>query len=263
MAQEYVLFEKKEGVAILTMNRPERYNAMGFEMAEKMERRIEECFTDSEIKVLVITGSGKAFSSGGDMKAVKEDFSGDRKGFFRDLTKRLHRIITDIRLLPKPVIASINGPAGGAGFSLAMACDLRIASESARFKQAYTSMGLCPDGGWTVFVPAAIGSSKAMELLLTDPFIDAKQAHSLGIINFVVPDDQLRDKTWELAKKISKGPLFAFAKVKELINLRLFDLMEKQLERERQAIMECCATEDFNEALNAFFEKREAKFKGR
>lgn len=261
MSGSYIILEKIDGVAILRMNRPERYNAFGFKMAEEMERRIEDCF-DEGIKVVVITGAGSAFSSGGDMKELKEEYLNRRGEFFRDLTKKLHRIITDIRLLPKPVIAMINGPAGGAGFSIAMACDLRFASDRAKFKQAYTSIGLCPDGGWTVFVPAAVGYAKAMELLLLDPVIDAKEALTLGIVCRVFPHEELEERTLEIARRLARGPLLSFAKAKALVNSSMFDHLEKQLERERQAIFQCGLTEDFEEGLNAFFEKREPVFKG-
>lgn len=140
-------------MATVTMNRPESFNSLDFKMAEELVRAFEECAADKTIRAVIFTGAGPAFCSGGDLKGARDSLSGDPGRYFGNLTLGLHRLVADIRLMPKPVVAAVNGAADGAEFSLAMACDLRVASEKAKFKQAYTSVGLVPDGGWTYHVP--------------------------------------------------------------------------------------------------------------
>ena len=192
------------------------------------------------------------------MKAVWEHIQSgkDPRHFFRDLTVPLHRAIADIRLMEKPVIAAINGAVGGAGMSLAAACDLRLTAESAKFRQAYTSMGLVPDGGWTVIVPQIIGVAKAMELLLLDPVLDAKQALTLGFVNEIVPDDKLQEKARELCTRLVQGSISACGGAKTLVNAALFPMLETQLERERQRLMTQGGTKDFVERLTAFLHRK-------
>jgi 2-(1,2-epoxy-1,2-dihydrophenyl)acetyl-CoA isomerase len=158
--------------------------------------------------------------------------------------------------MEKPVIASVNGAAGGAGMSLAAACDIRIAAESARFKQAYTSIGLVPDGGWTVFVPQIIGTAKAMELLLLDPMIDAKEALSLGLVHEVVPNGKLHERVKEIATRLAQGPATALGGAKALLNAAQFPTLETQLERERQRLIAQGGTRDFLERLSAFEQRK-------
>jgi 2-(1,2-epoxy-1,2-dihydrophenyl)acetyl-CoA isomerase len=167
-----------------------------------------------------------------------------------------------MRLMEKPIIAAINGAAGGAGVSLAAACDLRLAAEGAKFKQAYTSIGLVPDGGWTAIVPQIIGPARAAELLLLDPVLDARQAAALGLVHEVVPDGSLAGRAREVATRLAQGPTTAFGGAKALVNASLFPLLEVQLERERQRIIAQGGTQDFLEGLAAFVEKREPHFHG-
>jgi len=169
----------------------------------------------------------------------------------------LHRAITDIRSMEKPVVAAVNGPVGGAGMSLAAACDLRLAAESAKFKQAYTSIGLVPDGGWTVFVPRIIGASKAMELLLVDPVLDAKEALAIGLVHEVVPDNKLHERAQEMSTQLAQAPTTALGGAKVLLNAALFPMLETQLERERGRLMAQGGTKDFLERLSAFQHRKQ------
>ena len=263
MSYKTIIFEEEDGVATITLNRPTSFNAFNSEMAKELVDAIEKCAKNVRIKVLIITGAGKAFCSGGDLKAAKE-WSGDNRGdFFRQLTKFFHRVILDIRMMPKPVIASINGPAAGGGLSLALACDLRIVSDKATFRQAYTSVALVPDGGFTFHMPRLVGLGKTSELIFLDRTLNAEEAEKLGLVNQVVPDAKLKEATLEVAKRLAKGPILAFARAKTLLNRALINSLESQLENERQEIASSGETEDFQEALSAFFEKRKPKFLGK
>jgi len=258
-----IILEKEDGVATLTLNRPASFNALDFEMGKELVDAIEKCTKNVRIKVLIITGAGKAFCSGGDLKAVKE-WAGDSLGdFFRQLTKFLDRVILDIRMMPKPVIASVNGAAAGAGFSLALACDLRIASDRAIFRQAFTSVGLVPDCGWTFHLPKLVGLGKASELIFLDKVLTAGEAEKLGLVSQVVPEAKLKEVTTEVAKQLANGPSLAFARAKALLNRAWTSSLESQLENERQRIALSGETKDFREALSAFFEKRKPKFRGK
>jgi len=258
-----IIFEEKDGVATITLNRAASFNAFNAEMAKEFVDAIEKCAKNVRIKVLIITGAGKAFCSGGDLKAAKEWSGNNRGDFFRQLTKFFHRVILDIRMMPKPVIASINGSAAGGGFSLALACDLRIASDKATFRQAYTSVALVPDGGWTFHLPKLVGLGKASELVFLDKVLTAKEAEKLGLVNQVVPEAKFKEATLEVAKRLARGPSLAFARAKALLNRALTSSLESQLENERQGIGLSGETEDFREALSAFFEKRKPKFQGK
>lgn len=263
MSYKTIIFEEEDGVATITLNRPTSFNAFNSEMVKELVDAIEKCAKNVRIKVLIITGAGKAFCSGGDLKAAKE-WSGDNRGdFFRQLTKFFHRVILDIRMMPKPVIASINGSVAGGGFSLALACDLRIASDKATFRQAYTSVALVPDGGWTFHLPKLVGFGKASELIFLDKVLTAEEAEKLGLVNQVVPEAKLKEATLEVAKRLARGPSLAFARAKALLNRALTSSLESQLENERQEIALSGETEDFQEALSAFFEKRKPKFQGK
>ncbi|MBE0511551.1 enoyl-CoA hydratase [Candidatus Bathyarchaeota archaeon] len=263
MSYKTIILEKEDGVATITLNRPASFNALDFEMGKELVDAIEKCTKNVRIKVLIITGAGKAFCPGGDLKAMKEWPSDNLGDFFRQLIKLLDRMILDIRLMPKPVIASVNGPAAGAGFSLALACDLRIASDKAIIKQAFTSIALVPAGGWAFYLPKLVGLGKASELIFLDKVLTAGEAEKMGLVNQVVPEAKLREVTLEIAKRLARGPSLAFARAKALLNRALTSSLESQLENERQGIALSGETEDFREALSAFFEKRKPKFQGK
>jgi 2-(1,2-epoxy-1,2-dihydrophenyl)acetyl-CoA isomerase len=259
MTDQLVRLDVSDATATITLNRPEVLNALNLSMTEELVRVIQMCKDDDNVRALIITGAGRDFCAGGDMKAAWQHIQagGDPRHFFRDLTVPLHRAIADIRLIEKPVIAGINGSIGGAGMSLAAACDLRLAAESAKFRQAYTSMALVPDGGWTLIVPQIIGAAKAMELILVDPVLDARQALALGFVHEVVPNDKLQERTRELTIQLAHGSTTAFGGAKALVNAALFPMLETQLERERQQLMAQGGTKDFLERLSAFLQRKE------
>jgi 2-(1,2-epoxy-1,2-dihydrophenyl)acetyl-CoA isomerase len=256
-----VSLEVRGRVGVVTLNRPKQFNALDFQLGDDLVAALEVCRQNPQIRSVVLTGAGKAFCSGGDLAMAREGIGVDPSDPYRQLTKRLNRIVVDIRRLEKPVIAAINGAAGGAGFSIAMACDLKIASSSARFRQAYTNVGLVPDGGWFLFVPLLAGFARTNELLFIDPIIDAEQALAMGLVNRVVPPGELEGAVFAWAEKLAAGPS-SFAIAKNLVNESLLLLLERQLELERQGIIQAARTEDYLEGIKAFFEKREPCFRG-
>ncbi|NIN52738.1 MAG: hypothetical protein GTN80_06190 [Nitrososphaeria archaeon] len=260
MIYETILFEKVDGVSTITLNRPESLNAINFEMAQELLRATKEC-EGKEVRAVVIRGSGRAFCAGGDVKAMRETLP--RQGeFLRRTAGILHELILALRALKKPVIASISGPAAGAGFSLALACDLRIASEKTSFNTAYVRIGLSPDGSGTYFLPKYVGLGKACELFFLGNTIDAKEAERLGLVNKVVPEDDLESTTMELARRLAEGPTLAIGQTKLLIDLSFTEALGSQLDKELENLVRCSETQDFVEGISAFFEKRRPTFQG-
>jgi 2-(1,2-epoxy-1,2-dihydrophenyl)acetyl-CoA isomerase len=253
-----IIFDRKEKTAIIRLNRPKEFNALDFELTVSLAKALEVCREDADIRAVVITGAGKAFCSGGDVAM----FGGaeDKGEAIRQLVELLHNVVAAIRLIPKPVIAAVNGVAAGGGFSMAAACDLRIAASSAKFKQAYTSIGLAPDGGWSMTVPLLIGFGKATELAFLDPAFDAKKALEWGLVHRVVDDGELEKAAMDMALKLSRGPADAFAVVKENLRRSMMGLLEQQLELERRGMHRVGRTADAAEGITAFVEKREPRF---
>lgn len=264
MNANLVLYERDDAVALITLNRPDAMNTLNMELGEGLVAMVERARFDQTVRAVVITGAGRAFSAGGDLKAMKanQDAGGDPSQFLRDLTRFLHAAIVDLRLMEKPVIAAINGPAGGAGLSLALACDLRVMAEGAFFQQAYTTVGLVPDGGMTAFLPHLVGLGAASELIFLNPSIDARRALQMGLVHEVVPADELMPRIMEMAHSLAAGPTLALGQAKGLLNRSLLLTLESQLEAERQAIAAMGATADFHEGLTAFLEKCPPDFKG-
>ena len=259
MEEKLASWIKKDGICTITMNSPKTLNALSSGLTAALEEAFEDCF-DETIRAVVLTGSGKAFCAGGDLQGMLE--MGAQK-WLQQVPKKLAVVISAIRELPKPVIAAVNGPAMGVGMSVAMACDLRIASDRASFVQAYTSVGLSPDGAWSLTVPRIIGLSKAMEMLLLDKPVAAEEALRLGMISMVVPVESFAEETEKLAKKIASGPTLAFARGKQLINRSLLRELECQMENERLSIMAGGASADFAEGADAVFKKRKPDFRGK
>ena len=256
-----VLLNKSNHVATIKLNMPESFNTLKDELKVDLLRALEVCADDDDIKVVVITGSGKAFCAGGDINLFKE--SSNVSDRLRQGLKLVNLIIIGIRRMPKPVIAAINGVTGGAGVSIAAACDLRICASSVKFKTGYTTIGLVPDGGWTLLVPQLIGFSKATELFLLDSPFDAKQALEYGFVNIVVSNEQLEDKTYAIAQKLARGPSVSYAITKADLNHAMYGLLESQLELERQGMICAGKSADAKEGFKAFLEKRTPKFLGK
>jgi 2-(1,2-epoxy-1,2-dihydrophenyl)acetyl-CoA isomerase len=260
MTYSNLIYEKADQVAVLRLNRPDVFNAADIGLFEDLIKALEACAVDDEVKVIIITGEGKAFCAGGDL-AMFNDFPDPGEGI-RQLTKRFHFVISGIRRIPKPVIAMINGTVAGGGFSLAVACDLRICASSVKFRQAYTSSGLAPDGAWTLLVPLLIGFGKASELAYLDPVFDAKEALAMGLVNKLVEDSELQQTTRQIALQLARGATLSYAIVKENFNDALLGLLERTLEIERKGIIRAGKTTDAREGIAAFLERRKPNFKG-
>ena len=261
MSQSYetLLVERRDRVAIVTINRPEKRNALNIKTREEGAALLEELRSDDSVRVVVITGAGdKAFIAGADIA----EFAGRTASMQRDvMTGR--SLFTAIDSFPKPVIAMINGYCLGGGCELALACDIRIASENASFGQPEMNLGIIPGGGGTQRLTRLVGEGKAMELILTGEIIDARTAFSIGLVNHVVPPDQLEAKTMEIASRIAdKGPI-ALRLAKEAVKLASRSNLDEGLRREVDLFALCFATEDKDEGVQAFLEKRKPEFKGR
>ncbi|PKN60905.1 MAG: hypothetical protein CVU53_00645 [Deltaproteobacteria bacterium HGW-Deltaproteobacteria-11] len=263
MQFENILFEKAAQTATITLNRPEAYNALNEGLFKDLARALEICADDDDTRAVVLTGAGKAFCSGGDISAFREEIDTNPSDPLRQLIKILNVCILGLRALPKPVIAAVNGAVGGGGMSLMAACDLRICASSVRFRQAYTNLGLVPDGAWALTVGRLIGFNKAQELIFLDPVFDAEQALAWGLVNRVVADGDLQRVAAEMAMRLSKGPTRSYAIAKENINHAMLDQLERQLERERSGMIRAAKTADYKEGLRAFFEKRPPAFSGK
>ncbi|MCL5265137.1 MAG: enoyl-CoA hydratase [Chloroflexi bacterium] len=261
MAYDTILFEKSNGVARVTLNRPASLNALNTPLAQELLDAIVRCHSDSEARVVVITGAGRAFSSGGDVKAMAQ--SSDPSATLRLLTGIFHSAFANITRLPKPVIAGVNGAVAGAGMGLVMACDLAIASEKAKFTVAFNAVALSPDGGTTYFLPRYVGLKKAMDLTMSNRALTAMEACDLGLVNEVVPDHEFAGRLDDLAAKLAQGPTVAFGRTKQLFYRGLGETLETHMESERHSVSDCGLTADFREAVQAFVEKRAPKFEGR
>lgn len=256
-----VLTEVRDGVLTLTMNRPDRYNAMNTELlAELLDKFVRETARD-DVHAVVITGAGKAFCAGGDVAAMKESLGKDPKGLVWGLTANLHPLIVAIRRLGKPVVAALNGAVAGGGYGLALACDQRVASDTCTFTPAYRRLGIVPDGGITAFLPRLIGFGHAQRIILNDERIDAQQAFGMGMVDRVVSSANLLFEAHTVAHTLADFPQQSFAQTKELLNRSALAGFEEQLDRERKWNAESAAGPWFAEGVNSFFEKRKPVFR--
>jgi enoyl-CoA hydratase/carnithine racemase len=251
------------GITTITLNRPEKLNALAGHMRRDLAEALEAAGSDRAVNVVVITGVGRAFCSGGDVAAMADLIErGDADEFSR-LLGSARRVVTAIRHMSKPVIASINGPAFGAGFNLALACDLRIASSNATFSQSFAKVGLHPDWGGTYFLPRLVTPNKACELFFLGNTIDAEEAQRLGLINFVVPASELEAETRRLAERLRDAPAIAIGAAKQAVYMSQSAELEEMLRYETEAQMRCFDSDDGAEGVRAFLEKRPPKFTGR
>ena len=267
--EEELLFEKQGGVATLTLNRPAARNALTTGQFLEMERLLIEIEADDEVRVLVLTGAGRGFSAGADLMPVSKEerrrteasaFPGDLGG---DILDRGNRCILRLRELAKPVLGSINGDAVGIGCSLALATDLRVASETARFGVVFSRLGLGPDGGASALLRDLVGPAKALELLFLGDLIDADEALQLGLVNRVVPADALAGATSELAERLARGPTLAYGIAKEAVNEAAKLPFESLLDLEARNQRVAGRSEDVREGIRAFRERRKPEFRGR
>ena len=256
---ETLLFEKRDRVGIITINRPDKRNALNIKTREEGAALLDELRTDDSIQVVVITGAGdKAFIAGADIA----EFAGRTAMMQREvMTSR--SLFTAIDTFPKPIIAMINGYCLGGGCELALACDIRIASETASFGQPEINLGIIPGGGGTQRLTHLVGEGKAMEMILTGEIIDAKSAYSIGLVNHVFPHDVLQAKTMEIANRIAEKSPIALSLAKEAVKLASRSTLDEGLRREVDLFALCFSTEDKNEGVSAFLEKRKPEFKGK
>ncbi len=263
MTWEYVLLDKKDKVATLTLNRPDKYNAFAGRMREEILEAVEDANADPAVHVVVITGAGKAFCSGGD---VNEFVSGTSQALSRTSPSErytMHKVILTINSGGKPFIAAVNGVAAGGGCNLALACDIRIASEKARFGQVFIRRGAFPDWGGIYFLPRLVGYSKAAELFFTGDLVDAPEALRIGLVNHMVSPEELMPYAYELARKIANNAPIPIALTKRgLQNYHTMDL-NQALDFESYALEMCRNSEDFMEGFKSFLEKRNPLFKGK
>ena len=260
---ETVNVHRRSGAATIELNRPEALNAWNTRFGEDLRAAVEQCATDDEVRAVLITGAGRAFSSGADLKAGFDPTPEGHPDVHTALTERYHPIITGIRTMPKPVVAAVNGPAVGIGCSLALACDLVLAAESAYFLLAFVNIGLVPDGGSSLFVPARTGFGRAMEMAMLGERVGAEQAVAWGLANRAVPDDTLREEADALLDKLAAGPTRSYAGTKRQLNAWLYTGMDDQLALEADIQQEMAASADFAEGVTAFVQKRTPGFTGR
>ncbi len=265
MTYEDLLLEKAGGIATITLNAPEKLNAITRQMGANLPLAVDEVARDDEVRVVIVTGAGRGFCSGADVAALRDKMGGGATEVSR--YERLQVVgwpFADVfPRLNKPVIAAINGACVGGGLSLAMSCDIRIASETARFGVAQVARGLIPDYGLTFYLPHTIGASPAMELMFTGEIINAAKAEKLGIVSRVVAPDKLMEVTRELAGRIAQQAPFSMELTKKMVWRALIDGLTRQLDMETGASQICRQTEDHQEGVRAFFEKRPARFKGK
>ncbi len=256
------LYQQQDGIATITLNRPERLNAITFEVYHELTDFFVELREEKDVRVVAITGAGRAFCSGGDVIDIIGALTGrDAEGLLQ-FTRLTCELIHNMRALPKPIIASLNGTTAGAGACIALASDIRIAAEEARIAFIFVKVGLAgTDMGATYLLPRIVGLAKATELLMTGDFIDAAEAERIGLYNRVVPRAQLESATREFAEKLANGPALGIAKTKEMLNRELHMSFESALEAEAVAQALCMQTPDFKEAHAAFVEKRPAIFR--
>jgi 2-(1,2-epoxy-1,2-dihydrophenyl)acetyl-CoA isomerase len=265
---ETLAIEVEGEVATLTLNRPDAFNAMSPELIGELMTATAWLADRARIRALIVTGAGAAFCAGGDVtwfrKGMEEADAGfDLSADVRRGAEALHSAIIDLRRIEVPVIAAVNGPAAGAGFSLALACDLRIAADTAFFAPAYGRIGASPDGGMTYFLPRVVGPAKALELLLDDPNLPAAAALEIGLVTEVVPADDLIGRAHERAAKLAKLAPHYVKMAKRLVGVSLENTLPAHLQLERHGIADSMATEDARAGITAFFSGEKPEFTGR
>ena len=261
---QFLLLNNTDGVLTITLNRPDSLNSFNDEMSFELQKALKEAERDKSVRCVVLTGAGRAFSAGQDLKSRSiQSENGATPHLGESIEKRYAPIISKLRNMEKPVVASVNGVAAGAGASIAFACDMRLASEKAIFLQAFGKVGLVPDSGACWLLPRLCGLGKAMELAMTGDKISAEEALTLGLVNHVFSEDLLAEKTSELATQLAKGPTKAMGLIKRAFNRAMTMDLDTYLAYEAQTQEIAGRTADYKEGVAAFMEKREAQFTGK
>lgn len=260
MQFETLLYEMRDGVAHVTLNRPEAANAINLQLAKDLAYAAMRCDEDPAVRAVLIAAKGKMFCAGGDIRSFVQS-GGDMPALIKEITTYLHAAISRFARMRAPVVTAIHGAAAGAGFSLACAGDLAIASESARFTMAYTAIGLSPDGSASYYLPRLVGTRRALELMLTNRSLGAVEALEWGIVNRVVAPEALAGEAETLARSLAAGPTAAYGRVKDLV-LRSTDSLESQMELETRLICDSARSADAKAAVQAFLQKQKPTFTG-
>lgn len=247
-------------VAYISLNRPEVFNSFNREMALRLQDTLDTCETNPEVRAIVLTGNGKAFCAGQDLKEVTSPEL--NPGFKKILEEHYNPIITRIRNVEKPIIAAVNGVAAGAGANIALACDVVVANEKASFIQAFSLIGLIPDSAGTFFLPRLIGFQKASALAMLGDKVSAEEAERIGMIYKYVPSEEFEETIEKLANKMANMPTKALVLIKKALNQSLTNTLEEQLNLESKYQIEAAGSEDYAEGVSAFIEKRKPNFKG-
>jgi 2-(1,2-epoxy-1,2-dihydrophenyl)acetyl-CoA isomerase len=264
MAYHQIAVNRDGGVLTITLNRPDKLNAMTAVMSDELVDVLTSAGEDDDVRAMVVTGAGRGFCAGQDLTEFEEAYrAGERPDLREHLRHSYHRLIPLLVSTPKPVIAAVNGVAAGAGVSLAAACDIRVAGDEARFTQAFVKIGLIPDSGGTWLLPRIIGYARALELSITGEVIDAEAALEIGLVNLVVAGDALQDEARDLAVRLAAMPTAAIAETKALLRSAAALDLEAALEAEAEAQARMGQTDDHLEGVMAFAEKREPRFRGR
>ncbi|HKP45505.1 MAG TPA: enoyl-CoA hydratase-related protein [Pyrinomonadaceae bacterium] len=263
MSFETIKFERRGAVALLTLNRPDSLNALTTKVAEEFLAAVNTAQAGGS-RAILLTGEGRAFCSGGDIKEMRSiaERAGKIEAFFDEPLQLLNECIETIRQTPLPFVAAVNGAASGGGCNLALACDVVIAGESAKFNQAFIKIGLVPDCGGSFILPRLIGWRRAAALMLTGEVVGAREAAQMGMINAVVPDAELMAQAMAMAEKLANAPTAAIGRIKQLLEASATNSYSQQLELERKLQIQSGMTTDFKEGVGAFLEKRAAKFVG-
>ncbi len=262
MEYSTLLFDVRDNIAHITLNRPQAANSINEEMSRDLMHAVLRCDEDPEIRAVILSGAGKIFCGGGDLK----DFRGRGQNlpyYLKEVTTYLHAAMSRMMRMDPPVVGAVHGAAAGAGMSLAIACDIVIAAETTRFTVAYTRIGLTPDGSASYFLPRIVGLRRALELTLTNRMLSAQEALEWGIVTRVVPEDELLIQAEAIARQLAAGPTRALGVSKRLLHSGWTETLETQMEHESQSIANSARTADAREGMAAFLEKRSPKFKGK
>ncbi len=259
---EHIQVAEADCITTITLNRPDKLNAFVGHMRRDLAEALEHAGSDRGTRVVIITGAGRAFCAGGDIAFMAELMQRRDAEEFSRILGAGRRVILAIRQMTKPVIAAINGPASGAGFNLALACDIRIAANTATFSQSFAKVGLHPDWGGTYFLPRLVTPNKACEMFFLGESIDAAEAARLGIVNQVVAPEELETATMQLAQRLRAAPPIALAAAKHAVYVSQAEDLDEMLRYETEAQLRCFDSDDGHEGVHAFLEKREPKFTG-